>query len=388
VYTGSNTSLVITLSGTAASVGRVYGSATLVVDGTALTLTGAPPDATSLLAADVVNGGAIGVSGATDLVFGDLRLGETTGTPSGGTLTISAAVTLSGAIREVGAGNGTVNVSPTATVTTSTAVSVQAALHNAGMIAVNAGQLSGSGSLTQTGGLTTVAAGAVLDKNVALQGGTLRGSGTVGSIQNTAGTVEPGSSPGTFTVTGSYTQGPGGTLQAEITDASTYDRLSVNGAATLGGTLAIVNDGAFTPALTNTFGLVTTASRTGQFAALTGDTVGTRRYRASYTAGGMGLCVSDASRTACGPPDTKKPQTTITAGPGASTRSTTATFRFKSSESGSTFKCKLDKGAWKTCTSAKTYRNLRKGAHTFQVRARDKAGNVDATPAKRTWRIT
>jgi hypothetical protein len=27
------------------------------------------------------------------------------------------------------------------------------------------------------------------------------------------------------------------------------------------------------------------------------------------------------------------------------------------------------------------------GSHTFQVRAIDVAGNVDATPAKKTWRI-
>jgi hypothetical protein len=29
----------------------------------------------------------------------------------------------------------------------------------------------------------------------------------------------------------------------------------------------------------------------------------------------------------------------------------------------------------------------RKGKHLFQVRATDRAGNVDATPASRNWRV-
>ena len=85
--------------------------------------------------------------------------------------------------------------------------------------------------------------------------------------------------------------------------------------------------------------------------------------------------------------DTVKPSTTITAGPAKSTTSRAATFRFKSTEAGSTFRCRLDGGVFKPCSSGKTYRSLAKGFHTFRVRATDKAGNTDATPAKRTWTI-
>ena len=49
-----------------------------------------------------------------------------------------------------------------------------------------------------------------------------------GNVTNTSGTVEPGSSPGTLTVTGNYTQGAGGTLQTEIagtTPGTQFDRL-------------------------------------------------------------------------------------------------------------------------------------------------------------------
>ena len=86
--------------------------------------------------------------------------------------------------------------------------------------------------------------------------------------------------------------------------------------------------------------------------------------------------------------DTAAPQTTITKKPPGTTSSTTATFKFKSSEPGSKFKCKLDKKSFAPCVSPKTYRNLAHKQHTFKVRATDPAGNTDATPAQRTWKVT
>jgi hypothetical protein len=49
------------------------------------------------------------------------------------------------------------------------------------------------------------------------------------------------------------------------------------------------------------------------------------------------------------------------------------------------FTCALDRGGFTPCTSATTYTGLSEGSHTFQVRATDTAGNVDATPASYTW---
>jgi hypothetical protein len=86
-------------------------------------------------------------------------------------------------------------------------------------------------------------------------------------------------------------------------------------------------------------------------------------------------------------PDTVAPKTSVKSGPSARTTSRTARFTFASNEAGSTFQCKLDRGAFVACRSAKTYRKLRKGQHTFQVRAKDRAGNLDKSPAKKTWRI-
>ncbi|CAN5874336.1 hypothetical protein BH18ACT11_BH18ACT11_00830 [soil metagenome] len=86
-------------------------------------------------------------------------------------------------------------------------------------------------------------------------------------------------------------------------------------------------------------------------------------------------------------PDTTPPETTINSGPSGTVRSASASFTFSSSETGSTFECRLDNGAYAPCTSPKNYTNLSKGSHTFNVRAKDGAGNVDATPATRTWKV-
>ena len=81
------------------------------------------------------------------------------------------------------------------------------------------------------------------------------------------------------------------------------------------------------------------------------------------------------------------PETTITGRPPGSTRGRKATFRFVSSEPGSTFQCKHMNGPWTACSSPKVYSGLGTGMHAFKVRAIDKNGNVDATPASDTWRI-
>jgi hypothetical protein len=85
--------------------------------------------------------------------------------------------------------------------------------------------------------------------------------------------------------------------------------------------------------------------------------------------------------------DVTPPNTIITARPAASTRARRATFRFRSTEAGSTLRCRHMNGAWLPCTSPKLYANLKPGLHKFSVRATDRALNVDPTPAVDTWRI-
>jgi acid phosphatase type 7 len=83
--------------------------------------------------------------------------------------------------------------------------------------------------------------------------------------------------------------------------------------------------------------------------------------------------------------DTTPPETTIT---NSSVSDTSATFNFFSNETGSTFKCKLvgQDSTRTTCSSPKDYTNLTAGTkYTFKVWAKDAAGNIDPTPATRTF---
>src|SRR5262249_8583711 len=52
------------------------------------------------------------------------------------------------------------------------------------------------------------------------------------------------------------------------------------------------------------------------------------------------------------------------------------------------FETSLDGGAFTSVVGQRTYTGLSVGTHTFQVRARDQAGNVDAMPASYSWTIS
>lgn len=61
-------------------------------------------------------------------------------------------------------------------------------------------------------------------------------------------------------------------------------------------------------------------------------------------------------------------------------------FAFASNETGSTFRCKLDRDRFRPCRSPRTYRLLT-GRHTFRVAAIDRAGNRDPSPVFFAFRI-
>ena len=109
--------------------------------------------------------------------------------------------------------------------------------------------------------------------------------------------------------------------------------------------------------------------------------------RATDAAGNADATAASRTWTVTSPSDTTAPDTSISAGPSGTTSSTSASVSFASSESGSTFECRLDGSAWGACSSPKAYTGLASGSHSFDVRAIDAAGNVDASPAFRTWTI-
>jgi hypothetical protein len=87
--------------------------------------------------------------------------------------------------------------------------------------------------------------------------------------------------------------------------------------------------------------------------------------------------------------DTTPPQTTIdsTTPSTSPTNSTTMSIAFSSNEAGSTFQCRLDGGAYASCTSPANLAGLSDGSHTFEVFATDSSSNADPTPASYTWTV-
>ncbi len=69
------------------------------------------------------------------------------------------------------------------------------------------------------------------------------------------------------------------------------------------------------------------------------------------------------------------------------TKKAKAKFTFSSDDTTATFECSLDGATFAACFSPINYTGLSDGSHTFQVRARDAAGNADPSPASYTWTI-
>jgi hypothetical protein len=112
---------------------------------------------------------------------------------------------------------------------------------------------------------------------------------------------------------------------------------------------------------------------------------GSHTFEVRATSPGLGTDPTPASRTFT--VDTLPPETTITSGPSGLTSDSTPTFGFSSSDTGSTFQCKVDSASYAACSSPKTVGPLADGSHTFYVLATDPAGNTDPTPASGTFTV-
>ncbi|MFN8544027.1 MAG: hypothetical protein U0807_07470 [Candidatus Binatia bacterium] len=220
--------------------------------------------------------------------------------PTGATLDMKSDNTMSGGAsgtfdnagtfrKSGGAGSGTVGV----------------AMLNSGTVQAQSGVLSLSQSYTQSAGVTQLAGGNIqapyYTPFLAIQGGQLTGAGTItGNVTvSGAGAMAPGSSAGLVTITGTYTQGAGGTDNVELGGTATtdFDRVVLSssgstGLATLDGVLAVSRINAFTPNLGDTFQIMTFGSRSGFFGSLTGVNVGTGKFvKATYTSTAVNLTV-------------------------------------------------------------------------------------------------
>ena len=85
--------------------------------------------------------------------------------------------------------------------------------------------------------------------------------------------------------------------------------------------------------------------------------------------------------------DSTEPETTIASGPPASLNNSSATFNFTSNEDIITYQISLDGAAYRATTGVVTLTGLSEGSHELKVYAQDLAGNVDRTPAIKTWTV-
>ena len=113
-----------------------------------------------------------------------------------------------------------------------------------GALVIPAGQTLSAGSAAVHAG--TLQVDGQLTAPVAETGGTLSGSGSVGAVTDTGGTVAPGPEPSTLTVNGDFSLDAGSTLRLAIVNGSntsppagSFARLMVNGNLTLGGRLEL-----------------------------------------------------------------------------------------------------------------------------------------------------
>jgi hypothetical protein len=90
---------------------------------------------------------------------------------------------------------------------------------------------------------------------------------------------------------------------------------------------------------------------------------------------------SQDSSVDCAPPETQ-----ISKGPKQKTHTKKASFEFSSSEPNSSFECSLNGGAFEPCASPAEVK-AKKGRNSFAVRAKDSAGNLDASPASFGWKV-
>lgn len=185
---------------------------------------------------------------------------DTETTPSTGTLTIADGAQMN----FPGAGRGSVGYSPGSTGT----------LHVTGTGSrLNMGAFLGVGRNIDDNpggtGLLNVASGGVVqavDISIGTTG-TVTGDGTLDASVTNLGTLSPGNSPGVLTVTGDLTLSDSSVLVLEIagTAPGAFDRIVIGGQLHADGTLRIVRDGSYAPAIGDTFGLLAFAGRTGAF---------------------------------------------------------------------------------------------------------------------------
>jgi hypothetical protein len=196
--------------------------------------------------------------------------GDGANTVSAGTFTTSGLMTIGGALNI----QGTASFTNTATCTFYTASSLtnSASMTNTGTLTVHTGATFNNNAAGVFTNNATFNVTGTLNNN-----GTLKGTGTLSGNFTNTGTMAPGTSPGTFSITGDYSQTPAGNYQVEIEGTNPWqiDLLNISGTAALNGTLSISFINGFNPSGCIEFTVMNFSGSTGSFSniAATGDWV-------------------------------------------------------------------------------------------------------------------
>ena len=155
---------------------------------------------------------------------------------------------------------------------------------NSGKLMVASGSSFSATSYVQKAGTATVDGTLTASSGVNVEAGTLLGEGTLAGAVSSSAAVTIGDSPtqaGKLAITGSYSQGASGILNASIGGSepgAQYSQLAVSGAASLDGTLNIALTGDFVPAVGDTFTIMTAGSVTGQFTTINGTAINSNEH--------------------------------------------------------------------------------------------------------------
>jgi len=181
--------------------------------------------------------------------------------------------------------------------------------------------------------------------------------------------TEDSTPPGAPTIGGSSPASP-----ANVANPTIF------GSAEPGSTVHLytASDCAASPAAT---GSASSFSSAGLAVAVADDGSTSVSAAATDAAGNTSPCSARVTYTE----DSTAPQTMIESGPSGPTNDKKAAFTFESSESNSTFDCRLDDGDYFPCSPGNEMPALSDGPHTFAVRATDEAGNIDSTPDTRKF---
>ena len=213
--------------------------------------------------------------------------GGTTNVNSGGTLTNNFSVMTQN--------GGTVTIESAGRLTNQDAFAGYAL--NGGTLDIQAGAVMDGFGVTHLNGGTLRVNGQMTQQNgLNITGGTLQGAGTINNnVNNSGGTVGPGNSPGTMTITGDYTQGPSAALAMEIDSLISFDILDILGSADLDGTLDLTVDAGFALTAQNgdSFKIMNWNDFTGGFSVINGLFIGNyKSFEVEYAADGLTLTVN------------------------------------------------------------------------------------------------